>query len=249
MLRTASHRGSRRETLSSYLKPRALYARARRRYDGSNFVSCAEDTGNESQRIWGKHWRYIIRGENVRSVEPFDIDEIKVTDKDYGAIQTHGLVDHRDEEVILQWIQEAVDSEAERGDTSAEEFRSGGGLDPTQLLSELDTKYGHKPEFKESIIRQIQRPSAVSNAIKEKYGYKCQLCGYPGFVKKGGGKYAEVHHMLELNNLAPRTLQSWNILVVCALCHRKLHYAEAKTEFLNPGWRISMEGKEYVLRA
>lgn len=67
-------------------------------------------------------------------------------------------------------------------------------------------------------------------------------------MKKGGGKYAEVHHMLELNKLAPMTLQSWNIIVVCPLCHKKLHYADVKSEFLNPGWKIIIDGKDYVIK-
>jgi 5-methylcytosine-specific restriction enzyme A len=41
------------------------------------------------------------------------------------------------------------------------------------------------------------------------------ICRYPGFLKKDGGKYAEVHHMIELNKKSPKTLQSWNLLVVC----------------------------------
>lgn len=46
-----------------------------------NFVSCEADVNNLSDKIWGKHWRYIINGNNVRPIEPFDINEIKVTSK------------------------------------------------------------------------------------------------------------------------------------------------------------------------
>lgn len=115
------------------------------------------------------------------------------------------------------------------------------------LITELDARYANKPEFKKIILKQIQRPSALSKAIKEKYGFKCMICGYPGFQKNGGGKYAEVHHMLELNNVAPKTLQSWNLLVVCPLCHKKLHYADVKTEFLDSGWKIILDGEEHII--
>lgn len=46
-----------------------------------DFVSCEEDVNNQSDKIWGKHWRYIINGNNVRSVEPFDIKDIKLLPK------------------------------------------------------------------------------------------------------------------------------------------------------------------------
>jgi 5-methylcytosine-specific restriction protein A len=213
-----------------------------------NFVSCEFDKNNESDKIWGRHWVYIIRGENVRPVEPFDIDEIKVTSKDYGSVQTHCSVEPEDEEVILNWIYEAIDTKTDESNFSAEEFKSGKALNSDELIRELDTKYSNKPEFKEKIVKAIQRPSLLSNAIKKKYGFTCRICGYPGFSKKGGGKYAEVHHMIELNEKAPETLQSWNIIVVCPLCHKKLHFADVKTEFSNPGWKITIEGKEYIIK-
>ena len=72
-----------------------------------NFVSCEPDMNNESQRIWGRHWNYIIRGQNLRSVEPFDIATLQVTSKDYGAIETHGPIEPDDEEVILKLEREA----------------------------------------------------------------------------------------------------------------------------------------------
>ena len=115
-------------------------------------------------------------------------------------------------------------------------------------IQELDNLYSDKPEFKEKIVRTIQRPSALSNAIKKKNGYTCMLCKYPGFYKKGGEKYAETHHMMELNQLAPKTLQSWNVIVVCPTCHRKLHYGNTKTEFLDPGWKINIDNEEYLIK-
>lgn len=209
-----------------------------------NFVSCKEDSNNESDRIWGRHWRYIITGENVRSVEPFDIDDIKLSSKNYAAAQTHCEVEREDEEVILEWISESLDYKPKTIEPSSMEFKESGVLKPDEVIEELDRRYSNKPDFKENVTKLIRRPSALSNAIKEKFGYECSICGYPGFNKKGGGKYAEVHHMIELRREAPRTLQSWNLLVVCPLCHRKLHYADVQTEFLDPGWRIIIEGKE-----
>ena len=54
--------------------------------------------------------------------------------------------------------------------------------------------------------------------------------------------------MKELNEDAPDTLQSWNVIVVCPTCHKKLHYADVETEFLNPGWKIILDNKEIIIK-
>lgn len=213
-----------------------------------NFVSCEEDINNLSDKIWEKHWRYIINEENIRPVEPFDINEVKVTSKNYDAVQTFAVIDPEDEDRILNWISEAVSIYLSNKTAISEEFREGKTLDYDELIQKLDLKYRNTPEFKETITGLIQKPSLLSNAIKEKYGYKCMICGYPGFLKKNGEKYAEVHHMIELNQKAPKTLQSWNLLVICPVCHRKLHYADVKSEFLDPGWKIIIDGQEHIVK-
>ncbi len=213
-----------------------------------NFVSCEEDIRNVSDKIWGKHWRYIINGNNVRPVEPFDINEIKVTSKNYDATMTFAMIQPEDEEEVLKWISESVSNYVYDTGIFSNEFKEGKTLDCNELIQKLDLKYRNTPEFKETIVELIQRPTLLSNAIKERYGYKCMICGYPGFLKKDGGKYAEVHHMIELNKKSPETLQSWNLLVVCPLCHKKLHYADVKSEFLDPGWKIMIDGEEHVIK-
>ena len=65
-----------------------------------NFVSCEEDVNNLSDKIWGKHWRYLINGDNIRSVEPFDINDIKITSKNYDAVQTYAIIEPEDEEEL-----------------------------------------------------------------------------------------------------------------------------------------------------
>lgn len=118
-----------------------------------------------------------------------------------------------------------------------------------ELISELDKKYSNSPEFKERVVNQIKRPSELREAILIDRGTKCQICGYQGFEKRGGGLYAETHHMIELNEQAPKTLQSWNVLVLCPLCHRKIHYAaNTNSKYLGDGWKIILENKEYVIK-
>ena len=42
------------------------------------------DEANESDRLWGKHWKYIIDGRNVRQLsEPFDMRTEQVSKKNY----------------------------------------------------------------------------------------------------------------------------------------------------------------------
>lgn len=213
-----------------------------------NYVSCKEDNEDMTLKIWGHKWRYIIKGENIRSVEPFDIMDIKISSKDYNAVQTHCQIEKEDEKLVLAWINQFNElNDNGESELISKEFNNGNELSAEDYIQKLNTVYGGKPEFNEKVVRLIQRPSALSNAIKEKNGYTCMLCKYPGFFKKGGEKYAETHHMIELNQLAPKTLQSWNMIVVCPTCHRKLHYGNTKTEYLNPGWKIIIDTDEYLI--
>ena len=116
------------------------------------------------------------------------------------------------------------------------------------FIKELDEKYSGKPEFVEVVVKQITRPSELRNAILVERGTKCQICEYVGFQKRDGGIYAETHHMIELNNNAPNTLQSWNILVLCPLCHKKMHYANVDSKFLGNGWEIVIDNKKHIIR-
>ncbi|TLD40636.1 MAG: hypothetical protein JETT_3099 [Candidatus Jettenia ecosi] len=115
------------------------------------------------------------------------------------------------------------------------------------LIEELDEKYSHTPEFEEKVVKQIQRPSDLRIAILDARGTKCQLCEYPGFTKKDGGIYAETHHMIELNKQATKTLQSWNVLVLCPTCHMKMHYAKVHYEPFGKGWRIILDGEDRII--
>lgn len=216
-----------------------------------NFVSIEEDVDNLSDKIWSRHWKYIINGNNLRSVEPFDIDDIKVTSTNYGAAEKFSIIRPEDEEKVLSFISEFVgdiDNDSFFQVVFSNEFKNGMTLDYDELIKNLDIKYRNTPEFKKVVTYLIRRPSALSDAIKRKYGFKCMICGYPGFLKKNGESYAEVHHMIELNKQAPETLQSWNLLVLCPLCHKKLHYADVNSEFLDPGWKIKIDSMEYIIK-
>lgn len=206
------------------------------------------DLNNESDSIWGQHWNYIIQGENLRAVDGFNITDLQVSTHNYKPIVTHGKVKPEDEEAIINWI----------GDNNvnlnpiieAEELETLSNIDFQdiyELIEALNRRYAGKPTYNKNISYSINRPTALKNAIIKRDGTRCKICGYKGFLKKTGENYCELHHMIELNKLAPNTLQSWNILVVCPNCHRQLHYGNVMTEFLNPGWKIIIDGVEHII--
>jgi hypothetical protein len=46
------------------------------------FVRAYEDLTQESDRIWGQHWNFIIEGRDLKNLRhPFDIRSIQVTDE------------------------------------------------------------------------------------------------------------------------------------------------------------------------
>ncbi len=114
-------------------------------------------------------------------------------------------------------------------------------------LERLNKRYAGTPQYQMRLVRQIQRPSPVRSAILTRYGTTCRICGYEGFRKRNNEVYAETHHMIELNKQAPHTLQSWNVIVVCPTCHKKLHFADVATSFLDPGWEVVINNEKHLL--
>lgn len=86
------------------------------------------------------------------------------------------------------------------------------------------------PTKKVVVSEQVSRPNAISDFVKQLHNCQCQLCGSPGFRQQNGSLYAEAHHILELHKLIQGSYCSDNIIVVCANCHRKLHYANVVYE-------------------
>lgn len=68
------------------------------------FASCDADTTGESQRIWGRQWKYLIRGIDFRQLKrPFDIEDIQVSQANYGqGVIRFAYVAPADEAEILQ---------------------------------------------------------------------------------------------------------------------------------------------------
>jgi 5-methylcytosine-specific restriction protein A len=65
------------------------------------FVRTYLDQNGETDRIWGRHWRYVIEGEALRALRrPFNIAELQVSAKNYGRGGPIVHVDPLDEEIL-----------------------------------------------------------------------------------------------------------------------------------------------------
>jgi 5-methylcytosine-specific restriction protein A len=199
------------------------------------FIDTYEDLDNETDKIWGKHWPFIVRVQNVRHIEAFDITDLQVTKKSYGKAMGYTWIDSEDEDAILEWI-----SDDEPLDISEMNLISS-TPNVEQLIDILNEKYKGYPSYKAIISKKINRPSPLRDAIIQRDGTTCKICKKESFLKRNGKYYCEIHHMIELCKDAPDSLQSWNLLIVCPTCHKQLHYGNVHFKFLNPGWEILID--------
>lgn len=113
-------------------------------------------------------------------------------------------------------------------------------------LARLDREYSNmEPQSRRTFLLQLNRQSSVARLVKELRGTTCSICDMPGFLKRDGSKYAEVHHVEELSTGNPGVLGSDNMIVVCANCHRKLHYADVDICRSTGGWKIVINGETH----
>ena len=118
-----------------------------------------------------------------------------------------------------------------------------------ESLAHFDRRYSDvAPQSRQAFLQQLHRPSSVSRLVKALRGTACVLCGTPGFLKRDGSRYAEVHHVEELSTRMPGVLGSDNMVVVCATCHRKLHYADVAVSQSEGGWTIVINGETHHVR-
>lgn len=76
---------------------------------------------------------------------------------------------------------------------------------------------------KELVINRIKRVKSIVDALKEKYHYKCQICGF-NFKMKNGNEYCEAHHLVPLSTGGSQMPE--NVIIICPNHHRMLHYAQ-----------------------
>ena len=96
------------------------------------------------------------------------------------------------------------------------------------------------------ILEAFERPGAITNQVKKVRGADCQLCGVQGFLKRDGRRYCEVHHLFHLAGDPPaECLEPEYLVVLCATCHRRMHYADVGLpKRIQGGWLIMVDGQE-----
>ena len=118
--------------------------------------------------------------------------------------------------------------------------------DLRKAIERFDAKYSSMPpEERRRQVAGLHRPSSIGRILKQLYGTKCWVCGEEGFQKRTGNQYAEAHHVEEVHTRVLGVLGSRNIIIVCANCHRKLHYADVDVRGTEAGWEITINGKLY----
>jgi len=102
----------------------------------------------------------------------------------------------------------------------------------------------------QQILKSYERPSPITRFVKRTRGTSCQLCEYPGFVMRNGHRYCEAHHLFHLSeNPPPECLGPEYLVVLCATCHRRMHYADVGEPGREAeGWRVDVDGEEALFR-
>jgi 5-methylcytosine-specific restriction endonuclease McrA len=98
------------------------------------------------------------------------------------------------------------------------------------------------------VLKTYERPSAITRYVKRCRGSACQLCGYKGFRTRKGTLYCEVHHLFHLSKNPPADcLRPEYLVVLCATCHRRMHYARVgEPTGVDTGWSVSVDGEDVL---
>ena len=97
---------------------------------------------------------------------------------------------------------------------------------PIETINNFNNKYNQVcPEKRKRFLNtHIDRGTAVTNALKQILGARCQVCGLAGFEKRNGERYIEAHHLIQLAFNIENSLCSDNVILVCPNCHSEIHY-------------------------
>ncbi len=76
------------------------------------------------------------------------------------------------------------------------------------------------------VANKLSRNREVSEYVKKRAGYRCELCGLEGFMQANGKQYAEAHHLFELAKMKDesRFEHPDYMICLCPRCHRIVHY-------------------------
>jgi len=70
----------------------------------ADFEACREDKRGESIIFWRRSFKYVIDLRNLREIEPFDLKDVQVSQRNYGIVRDHCRMAVEDEEMIGQRI-------------------------------------------------------------------------------------------------------------------------------------------------
>lgn len=89
----------------------------------------------------------------------------------------------------------------------------------------LDDSAASAPGSKTRLVTTLARDLGLSTALKSLYKGRCQICRST-FAKKDGNPYSESHHLIPLGQRGAD--KPANVVILCATCHRKMHYADIR---------------------
>ena len=91
-----------------------------------------------------------------------------------------------------------------------------------ELENMLSADYGTNIRI-ERKVQLVWRDMQIVRKLKEKYGFKCQICGYQ-FQMDNGQYYCEAHHIIPISENGSQSEE--NVIILCANHHRMFHYAK-----------------------
>jgi hypothetical protein len=113
-------------------------------------------------------------------------------------------------------------------DDSSQAARSN-DLPDDDYNDDVDQQARSVPERMMRIVEVIKRDRARAAAVKAAANYTCEICRVrAAWCTKSGLPYCETHHLIPLG-LSGSDVEE-NLIVLCADCHRRLHYGDGGLE-------------------
>jgi len=177
-----------------------------------NYDGFYEDHLGESQQLWGKQWRYIIKGTNIQPVEPFNMEDVQTREKPYVFNMGNYLyVASEDETAVLHWI---------LSEEQMPQF-----IYPDELPDE--SKEHREGKKKTVTVNVYERNPDARRACIYRYGAKCFICEFD-FGREYGEKcegMIHVHHLKMVSKADKEYIVDpiEDLRPVCPNCHMVLH--------------------------
>jgi hypothetical protein len=187
--------------------------------------------GTISRTHWpnaGKMWPWIIYGSATVPTIPFSLDQLSLS-REYSGMTNPMLIDPRDEEKILPFIQ---------GEFAHVRHPTLQAVPVPQLVDRfgstllLDAIFNHDRIVEIDERKQLQesrmdydRNESLAEGLKYFYDHQCQVCGHD-FEPTYGSPFAETHHIQYLSEGGPDI--SGNMVVLCPNHHRIIHATHAE---------------------